>query len=198
MKRIFRFFCINWFGIGSLQILSSRSDFGFDFAMIFVIENRLPVINDTGSRRLHVSVIRGVAHFPHQRYRESLTPRIDDMGSRILTLKKNLSVLVMCRVVDSPHRWYGEPTTPRISDTGSWRLRVSVIWGVDDSSYRWVGELPSDSPVLHLDVFPLQGPELCTLQSPVLHLDVYPLEVPDLYLDVSTLRSPVLHLDVST
>ncbi len=57
--------------------------------------------------------------------------------------------------------------------------------------------------LLHLDVFPLQGPELhldvSTLQSPVLHLDEYPLQVPDLYqyLGVSTLLSPALHLDVS-
>jgi hypothetical protein len=37
---------------------SSRSDFGFVFAEIFVIESRLPAINDMGNRRLPVSVSR--------------------------------------------------------------------------------------------------------------------------------------------
>ena len=41
-------FCINRFGIGPLHYISSRSDFGFEFAEIFVIENdgestRLPI-----------------------------------------------------------------------------------------------------------------------------------------------------------
>jgi hypothetical protein len=40
--RIFWVFCINWFGIGPLQYISSHSDFGFEFAEIFVIEKRLP------------------------------------------------------------------------------------------------------------------------------------------------------------
>ncbi len=35
-------FCINWFGIGTLRYLSSRSDLGFVFVETFVFENRLP------------------------------------------------------------------------------------------------------------------------------------------------------------
>ncbi len=35
-----------------LHYLSGRSDFGFEFAEIFVFEKRLPAITDTGSRRL--------------------------------------------------------------------------------------------------------------------------------------------------
>jgi hypothetical protein len=42
MRRIFWVFCINRFGIGPLHYVSSRSDFGFEFAEIFVIEKRLP------------------------------------------------------------------------------------------------------------------------------------------------------------
>jgi hypothetical protein len=42
MRRIFWVFCINRFGIGPLHYFSSRSDFGFEFAEIFVIEKRLP------------------------------------------------------------------------------------------------------------------------------------------------------------
>jgi hypothetical protein len=41
MRRIFRGFCINQFGIGPLHYISSRSDFGFEFAEIFVIEKQL-------------------------------------------------------------------------------------------------------------------------------------------------------------
>ncbi len=43
MNRIFWVFCINRFGQGPLHYISSRSDFGFEFAEIFVFEKRLPV-----------------------------------------------------------------------------------------------------------------------------------------------------------
>jgi hypothetical protein len=49
VRRIFWGFCINRFGIGPLHYVSSRSDFGFEFADIFVIEKRLP---DSPSRRV--------------------------------------------------------------------------------------------------------------------------------------------------
>jgi hypothetical protein len=42
MRRIFWSFCINRFGRGPLHYVSSRSDFGFEFVEIFVIEKRLP------------------------------------------------------------------------------------------------------------------------------------------------------------
>jgi hypothetical protein len=41
-RRIFWGFCMNLFGIGPLHYISSRSDFDFEFAEIFVIEKRLP------------------------------------------------------------------------------------------------------------------------------------------------------------
>ncbi len=41
MRPIFRGFCINRFGVGPLHYISSRSDFGFEFADIFGIEKRL-------------------------------------------------------------------------------------------------------------------------------------------------------------
>jgi hypothetical protein len=41
-RRIFWGFCIIRFGIGPLLYISSRSDFDFEFAEIFVIEKRLP------------------------------------------------------------------------------------------------------------------------------------------------------------
>jgi hypothetical protein len=42
MRRIFWGFCINRFGIGPLQYVLSRSDFGLEFAEILVIKKRLP------------------------------------------------------------------------------------------------------------------------------------------------------------
>jgi hypothetical protein len=41
-RRIFWGFSINQFGIGPLYYISSRSDFGFEFAEIFVIKKPLP------------------------------------------------------------------------------------------------------------------------------------------------------------
>ncbi len=123
MNRFFRCFCINQFGLGPLQNHSSRSDFGFEFVEIFVFEKQLPAINHTGSRRLCVSVIRGVADSPYQWYA--------DTGSRLLNFLKE----------NSPYRWYGESSTPRISDRGSHRLPISMIHRVADSPHRWSGEL---------------------------------------------------------
>ncbi len=62
---IFWGFCKNWLLMSPLHYFSRRSDFGFDFPEIFVFEKRLPAITDTGSRRIHASVIRGVANSPH-------------------------------------------------------------------------------------------------------------------------------------
>ncbi len=48
-KADFLGYCINQFGIGPLHYISS--DFGFEFAEIFVIEKRLPDIAESGSRQ---------------------------------------------------------------------------------------------------------------------------------------------------
>jgi hypothetical protein len=42
MRRIFLGFSINRFGIGLLHYISSRSDFDYEFAEIFVIGKRIP------------------------------------------------------------------------------------------------------------------------------------------------------------
>jgi hypothetical protein len=49
IRRIFWGICINWILIDPLRFLSSRSDFGFEFAEIFVFGKRLP---DSPSRRV--------------------------------------------------------------------------------------------------------------------------------------------------
>jgi hypothetical protein len=52
MKRIFWGFCINRFLMSPLHYLSSRSDFAFEFAEIFVIEKRLPDSTSRGVAEL--------------------------------------------------------------------------------------------------------------------------------------------------
>ncbi len=133
--------CRNWFLMSPLHYLSGRSNFGFEFAEIFVFEKRLPAITDTGSRRLSISVIRGVSDSSHHWYVESATPRITDTESWLLNFfKRKLSVSMIGRVVDSPYCWVGELPTPHIVESESRRLRVSLIQRVDDSAYRWVEE----------------------------------------------------------
>jgi hypothetical protein len=99
MRRIFRGFCRNWFLIDPLHYLSSRSDFGFKFAEIFVIEKRFPDLASRGvadsptrreifviEKRLPDLASRGVADSPTQRVRESMTPRLGKWESQLLNV----------------------------------------------------------------------------------------------------------------
>ncbi len=56
MNRIFRGFCINRFGLGLLHYISSRSDFGFEFAEIYVFEKLLPVLVSRGVDKIAWSI----------------------------------------------------------------------------------------------------------------------------------------------
>ena len=56
MNRIFRYFCINRFGLGPLHYISSRLDFGFEFAEIFVFEKRLPISVSWGVDKIAWSI----------------------------------------------------------------------------------------------------------------------------------------------
>jgi hypothetical protein len=133
MRRIFWGFCRNWFLMSPLHYLSGHSDFGFEFAEIFVFEKWLPSITDTGSRRLPVLLSRGVDDSPHHWYAESATLRIIDRKSRLLNFFKENSLYRWYGESSTPpHQWYCESATPRIIE--SQRRRV------DDSAYCWVGE----------------------------------------------------------
>ncbi len=79
MRPIFRGFCINQYGIGPLHYISRRSDFGFEFAEIFVIKNRLA---DSVSRKVGYKMLK--RKLPSSVSRESLTPRLGKSGSRRL------------------------------------------------------------------------------------------------------------------
>ncbi len=127
IRQIFWGFCRNWFLMSPLHYLSGRSDFGFEFAEIFVFENHSPL-----------SPIRGVTDSPYRWigesttpwYADSATPRITDTESRLLNFLKENSL----------YRWYGESSTPRTSDTVSRRLPVSLSQRVADSAYHRFGE----------------------------------------------------------
>ncbi len=90
MRRIFWGFCRNWFLTDTLHYLSSRSDFGFEFAEIFVVEKRLP---GWASQRLSDSTSLGVDDSPTWRVIDSPTWGVADSPTR--------------RVVDSPSRRVG-------------------------------------------------------------------------------------------
>ncbi len=101
MNRFFRVFCIDLFGIGPLHNLSSLSDFDFEFS----------VIDETGIRRLPISVSRPLNFFLNQYwwYGEPSTPRIgesgscrlprcDESGSRHTDKKENQIFLIYNRI----------------------------------------------------------------------------------------------------
>jgi hypothetical protein len=54
--RIFGGFCINRYGLGPLHYISSRTDFGFEFAEIFVFKKRLPVSLSRGVDKIAWSI----------------------------------------------------------------------------------------------------------------------------------------------
>ncbi len=165
MRRIFWGFCRNWFLMSPLHYLSGCSDFGFEFARYSRYpryhrcgESPTLRIGDMGSRRLPVSLSRGVNYSPHHWCTELLTPRITVTESRLLNFLKENSLYrwygewsTPCTSdtvsADSPYLWVGESPTPRITDTESRRLRVSLSRGVDDSVYWWYGESLFDQKI---------------------------------------------------
>ncbi len=102
MRRIFWGFCRNRFLIDPLHYLSSRSDFGFEFAEIFASRG----VRDSPTRRVGESMSRGVDDSPTRRVRESAFE----------CLKENSASR---GVNDSPNRRVGELSTPQLSESGS-------------------------------------------------------------------------------
>jgi hypothetical protein len=98
MRWIFWGFCRNWFLIDPLHYLSSRSNFGFKFTGIFIMEKRLA---DSASRQLSDSASRGVDVSPSRR-----------VGFRMF-LKNSASR----KVGDSSTRRVGESLTPRLLES---------------------------------------------------------------------------------
>jgi hypothetical protein len=77
MRRIFWGFCRNRFLMSPLHYLSSRSDFGFEFTEIFIIEKRL---SDSPSRGVDDSPTWRVGESANEFLKEN--PRVGESGSR--------------------------------------------------------------------------------------------------------------------
>jgi hypothetical protein len=90
------------------------------------IQKPLPAITDTGSRRLHVSVIRRVADSLHHRSGESPTPCITETRSR------RLPASLIRGVGDSPHHRYGESAIEFFKR----KFSVAMIRRVVDSPHQ--------------------------------------------------------------
>jgi hypothetical protein len=84
MRRIFWGFCINRFGIGPIHYVSSRSDFGFEFAEIFVIEKRLPDSSSWGVDKNAYRYNFFQTESESQRFPDSPSWRVAESGSRFL------------------------------------------------------------------------------------------------------------------
>jgi len=122
-SKIFQGFCINRFSIGPLHYISSCSDFGFEFAEIFVKEKQL-------------------ADLVTRQFSESLTLQIGELVSRRLS-----ESAIECSKENSPLHRVGESLMPQLGKSGSRRLSDLLSQGVGDSPTRrfeeslwWVGE----------------------------------------------------------
>jgi hypothetical protein len=81
MWRIFWGFCRNWFLIDPLHYFSSWSDFGLEFAEIFVFEKRLP--GESASRGVDASLTRRVGELAFECLKENSASRgIGDTPTR--------------------------------------------------------------------------------------------------------------------
>ena len=129
-----------------LQLPVSMMRGVIDSPYLWYAELTTPRINDTQSRQLSVSTIRGVdVFFTPKLIRKKIqksTLRINDTQSR------QLSVLLIRRVGNSPHQRYAELATLCIIDTRSHWLRVSMIRGVAGDDCSPFSELLNGSPCL--------------------------------------------------
>ena len=117
MRRIFWFFCRNWFLIDPLHYLSSRSDFGFEFAEIFVIEKWLPWRAGESLWNLYSNFLKFFIKLQHfkrlnQHFKGPTLPKIS-LGCNVLTPLIDSKVwkhlyLYASILVDSPTRRVGE------------------------------------------------------------------------------------------
>ncbi len=146
IRPIFWGFCINRFGIGPLHYISSRSDFGFEFADIFVIEKWLP---NSQCLRVHKKAYRYNFVKPWLRFCQ-----IDLVNGWFSCLKFGKSMLNFKnlnsdspihhgdsptrRVRESPTLWVGDRVGPNqnISDSSSLEVDDSQSRGVDDLESR--------------------------------------------------------------
>ncbi len=135
-RRIFWGFCRNWFGIGSLHYISSRSDLGFVFAEIFVIDKNAyrynffkPLIDDSPTRWVM----------------ELATPRLAESGSRRLSDSPSFSF--KHSKADSPTR---RAVSRRLPDSPSRRVSDSLTRRVGESPIRRLTESGSRFSIMNI------------------------------------------------
>ncbi len=81
MRRIFSGFCRNWFLIDPLHYLSSRSDFGFEFAEIFVIEKQIQTNNSAKNKPQGYDSVLLLVHVLLQEFHRHLHLRLKKPAS---------------------------------------------------------------------------------------------------------------------
>ncbi len=119
LKRIFWGFCINLFGICPLYYVSSRSDFGFEFPEIFVIEKGLP---DWANRGVDYSPTRGVGESAFECLKEnSASQRVGDSPTR------RVGELFWLRMPGDICNWKNDSQTRRIVESTTRRAGESAF-----------------------------------------------------------------------
>jgi hypothetical protein len=116
MRRIFWGFCRNWFLIDPLHYLSSRSDFVFEFAEIFIVEKQLPNLF-----RLWLQICADIRN-------RKTTPRLGESAPLRLG-----ELAFECLQENSATRGVGYSPTRQLGDSVTWRFVDSEIRGLPDS-----------------------------------------------------------------
>ncbi len=129
--------------MSSLHYLSSRSDFCFEFAEIFVIEKRLPALQVGESTRFPIDTIffkplnksMVIVHYIPSLFFGQIG-HLMGWFSRLKFCKSMINLKNLNS--DSPTWRAGESATLWLAESGSRRLSESPSWGVDDyPTHRW-------------------------------------------------------------
>jgi hypothetical protein len=141
MRRIFWGFCINWFLMDPLHYLLSRSDFGFEFAEIFVIEKQLP---DSASRQLSDSASQGISNSPTRQVGESTFECLkENLASRRVgdSLTGRVWELLTPRLGELLTPRLATPPTRRVGEWMTLRLAGESLWSTNSNFFKFIIEL---------------------------------------------------------
>jgi hypothetical protein len=158
MRRIFWGFCINRSLMSPLH-LSSRSDFDFKFAEIFVIEKRLPELPDSGSRQDCQELLFFYKLWNDINIASTLHPRlifcqICPLMGWLSRLKFSKSMINLKKFrIATPTRRVGESTTLRLAESGSKQNIKIIRQRLPDSPSRRVVDSRKKNYPITLDHF---------------------------------------------
>ncbi len=126
MRRIFWGFWRNQFSIGPLHYISRRSDFGFEFAEIFVIKEQLTDLASWGGAD---SPTQWAGELPTRQIGEPLTLLFSESASRGVT--------------DSLTQRVGEWLTPRLAESGNRHCESgSLKFKIDFPNFKQLKTIP--------------------------------------------------------